>query len=243
MRCYSVGLAFASAARSTLSPGLLLALDIEERKRPHRLALAARMQACGTLRGSRHPRRCGAPRSACRADGRRARPRTRTPPRPPRARVGEIGRAEVGRGDAAPACRSRARGRPRSPRRSAPASTSRATATPRKPPRNAARALPSSVAGIGVREHEGAGHRPFARLGRALEHERVRRIEPDGAQQLHWLVGPPVAGSSHDGCASAGSERAPLGARALAGAPHQQIAVVVDVAAHAASPGVRAARR
>ena len=43
------------------------------------------------------------------------------------------------------------------------------------------RASPASV----VPEHERARHRPFAGLGRALEHERVRGIEPDGAQQLH----------------------------------------------------------
>src|SRR5262249_48878886 len=55
---------------------------------------------------------------------------------------------------------------------------------------------------IGVREHEGPRHRPLARIGDALEYERVRRVEPDGAQKLH-LRGPPVAGSSHDGSASA----------------------------------------
>ena len=41
----------------------------------------------------------------------------------------------------------------------------------------------------------------------ASEADRVGRIEPDGAQKLHRR-GPPVAGSSHDGCASArASER------------------------------------
>src|SRR6185503_35108 len=52
------------------------------------------------------------------------------------------------------------------------------------------------------REGEGARHRPFARLRRALEHEGVRRVEPDGAQELHER-GPPVVGSSQDGVASA----------------------------------------
>src|SRR6185312_2431386 len=34
-------------------------------------------------------------------------------------------------------------------------------------------------------KHEGTRDRPLSRLGGALEDKRVRRIEPDGAQQLH----------------------------------------------------------
>src|SRR5690242_12738714 len=65
--------------------------------------------------------------------------------------------------------------------------------------------------GIRAREHEAARHGPFTRLGGTLEHERVRRIEPDRPQELHVSLimrrqrrGPPEAGSSHDGLASAG---------------------------------------
>ena len=82
------------------------------------------MQACGTPRGSRRPRTCGAPRSACRPDGRRARPRTPPRPRPRRGRRQDRARRSRPAG-AAPACRPARRGRLRSPRRSAPASTSR----------------------------------------------------------------------------------------------------------------------
>ena len=56
--------------------------------------------------------------------------------------------------------------------------------------------------GIGMREHEGPRDRPLAGIGGALEHESVRGIKPNGAQKLHRR-GPPVAGSSHDGSASA----------------------------------------
>ncbi len=35
---------------------------------------------------------------------------------------------------------------------------------------------------IAVPEHEGAGYRPLARLGRVFENESVRGVEPDGAQ-------------------------------------------------------------
>ena len=55
---------------------------------------------------------------------------------------------------------------------------------------------------IEVRERERPRDGPFAGLGGLLEHEGIGRIEPDGAQQLH-VRGPPVAGSSHDGTASA----------------------------------------
>ena len=58
-----------------------------------RAAASARPSAaaCGTPRGSRRPRASDASRSACRADGRRATPRTRTPPPPPRRASSMLG--------------------------------------------------------------------------------------------------------------------------------------------------------
>ena len=56
---------------------------------------------------------------------------------------------------------------------------------------------------VAVPEGKGARHRPLARLGRLLEHESVRGIEADGAQQFH-VRGPFVAGSNQDGAASFG---------------------------------------
>src|SRR5262249_57501151 len=50
-------------------------------------------------------------------------------------------------------------------------------------------------------EHEAARHRPFTRARRRLEHERVRRIEANGAQELHNR-GPRVSGSNHATSAS-----------------------------------------
>ena len=57
---------------------------------------------------------------------------------------------------------------------------------------------------VAMRKGEGARHGPFTGLRRLIENERIRRIEPDGAQQLHRR-GPPVVGSSQDGMSSAGS--------------------------------------
>ena len=82
-----------------------------------------------------------------------------------------------------------------------------------------------------VPEHESARHRPFAGLGGALEHERVGRIEPDGAQQFH-VFGPRVFGSSHDGAASSGMSFL----RSTSTLPMRRtskIAVLVDIAAQA----------
>ena len=80
-------------------------------------------------------------------------------------------------------------------RRSAPVWTSRATA--RRGSRSGTRRAPAfHRGGIAVPKHERARHRPFAGFRGALEYERVRRIEADGAQQLPR--GPPVSGSSHD---------------------------------------------
>ena len=97
---------------------------------------------------------------------------------------------------------------------------------PRKPERKAARALPLQARHVHRREREGARHRPFAGLRRALEHERVGRVEPDGAQQLHER-GPPVAGSSQEGVASASASDVAIRLR-LAAPSHQQVAVGVE---------------
>ena len=101
----------------------------------------------------------------------------------------EIGRAEV-RDELLRQRSTAPRDPPRSPRRSAPASTSRATR--RRESRRGRPRAPClrASAGSAFAEHERARHRPFAGLGRALEHEGVGRIEPDGAQQLHER-GPP----------------------------------------------------
>src|SRR4029077_20828006 len=52
-----------------------------------------------------------------------------------------------------------------------------------------------------VPENKRAGHCPLAGLTRAREHERIGRIEPDGADQFH-ARGPRVVGSSHEGAPS-----------------------------------------
>ena len=160
-----------------------------------------------------------------RPDGRRARPRTRPRPRPRRARRRDRAR----RSRASSCCASSvdqrgavgfARLDDLHQRRPAQAfRAEKAAAEGRK------RALPDEFCGVcGVfGEHERAGHRPFARLGGALEHEGVGRIEPDGAQKLHDF-GPPVAGSNHDGDGQRGEQAQPLDP-GLPGPPHQEIAV------------------
>jgi hypothetical protein len=71
--------------------------------------------------------------------------------------------------------------------------------------------LASQTGRIPVVEPERARHGPVARFRCHVEHEGVRWIERDGAQELHRR-GPPVAGSSHDGTASAGTNsRRPSG--------------------------------
>ena len=189
-------------ARSTVSPGSLLALDLAGTRSAHRLALAARTQRAERFADLAVLSKCGAPRPACRADDRRATPRKRTPPRP---RPSRPRRCSARRNRATRCCASVSIAAMRSSSLASTICTSvdqPSDCTPRKPERNAARSLPSIAAGSAIPEHEGAGHRPFARLGRALEHEGVGRIEPDGAQQLH-LRGPPVSGSSHDDVATA----------------------------------------
>ena len=138
----------------------------------------------GTARGSRRPRRCAAARAACPARGRRAMPRRRSPPRRPRAPP--RGR----RAEALDELRARAarRRRPRSASGSPRATTTSVEkpkpSTPRKPARNAAAPCRRARADVGAEEQEGAGHRPFAGLGRAREDEGVGRIEADRARQL-----------------------------------------------------------
>ena len=232
--CGTISSAFPSSPSPRdrpLRPALVLALDVEERERAQRLRPVLRAQRAERLADFAALVRAMHARSACRADDRRARRRTRTPPRPPRPRPRCWARRTVRRA-ASPACR------PRRRRSSSLASTictkvdQPSEATPRKPERNAARALPSSLSGSPSAEHEGAGHRPFAGLGRALEHEGVGWIEPDGAQQFHAAVGPPRLGIEPARLRQRRQQRAALDL-GLAHAPHQQIAVVVDVAAHA----------
>ena len=74
--------------------------------------------------------------------------------------------------------------RPRRSPRSAPASTSRATT--RRESRRETRCVPCPATPPDRHSQKTnvAGHRPFAGLRRALEHERVGRIEPDGASSF-----------------------------------------------------------
>ena len=209
---------------------LLLAFDFEERERAHRLLVAARMQRAerlahlAVLERAMH-RDQGIGRVIAERFGERdfllggAARRRRYPARRNARRA------------AAPAVR------PAAARSASLASTictsvdQPSDSTPRNAAAKRRARLAFELRRILVPEHERARHRPFAGLGRALEHERVGRIEPDGADQLHDR-GPRVFGSSHDGAASSGSELPALDLD-LAHAPHQQIAVLVDVAAQA----------
>src|SRR6185437_5216764 len=65
--------------------------------------------------------------------------------------------------------------------------------------------LAFELARIAAPEDEGARHGPFAGLGGRFENERVRRVEPDSAQELH-VRGPLLFGSNHDGSFSRGSK-------------------------------------
>ena len=219
---------------------LLLALDFEERERAHRLRVAARMQRAERLahlavleRAVHGDQRIGRMIAERRRERdflfRRGARRRRCRARRNARRV------------AAPARR------PAAARSASLASTictsvdQPSDSTPRNPPRNAARALPSSASASRVPEHEGAGHRPFAGLGGALEHERVGRIEPDGARSASRCAAPGLRDRART--APPAPERAPpRSTSALADAPHQQVAVVVDVAAHAALGAAAAAR-
>ena len=204
---------------------LLLALDLEERECAHRLALAARAQRAERLADlavldravdrDQHVERMIAER---RREGELLLRR--------RHRVGD---ARARRTPRPGACASVSIAARRSSSLASTICTSvdqPSDCTPRKPERNAARSLPSMRRRIAVPEHERARHRPFAGLGGALEHERVRRIEPDGAQQLH-LRGPPGLGIEPRHPRQRVDERMPhrLG---RSHAPHQEVAVLVD---------------
>ena len=164
--------------RSTVSPGsLVLALDLEEGERARRLLSLARTQACGRSRAPRRPSnvRCTATSVSCgwlhsdsaKATSSSAAARRRS-------------------------CRARRNARPAAAPADRPASARSVVARlddlhQRRPAerRDAEKAAAERRARlaferrrIAVPEHEGAGHRPFARLGRLLEDERVRRIEP-----------------------------------------------------------------
>ena len=105
--------------------------------------------------------------------------------------------------------------------------------TPRKPAAESrARPCPADAAGSTSAEDEGARHRPFAGLGGALEYECVRGIEPDGAQAASRARPSASADRARTASRSAGNELC-RSASALPMPPHQQIAVLVDVAAHA----------
>ena len=58
---------------------------------------------------------------------------------------------------------------------------------PRKPERSATRCFWAERGRIPVPEHERAGDRPFAGFRRALEHEGVGRVEPDGSRQFQHV--------------------------------------------------------
>ena len=224
----ALALAFASATRSTSSAGS--SSPSTSRNENARIGLRS-PRGCSVRNASRTS---PSSKRAMHRDQRvgrmiaERRRRTRLPPRPRRAPPRCRARRTARRA-AAPAARPARRGPPRSPRRSAPASTSRATRCRGTPPRNAERALPSSFADVRVPEHERARHRPFAGLGGALEHERVGRIEPDGAQQLH--VRGPRGLRIEPGRRGEQRHELPALDLDLAHAPHQQIAVLVDVAA------------
>ena len=86
-----------------------------------------------------------------------------------------------------------------------------------------------AIAGSLFQNTKAPGHRPFARLGRLLEHERIGRIEPYGAQELH-ARGPSSAGSNQAGCGEPRQRTSCASTSRLAHAADQQIAILVDVA-------------
>ena len=211
---------------------VLLAFDLEEREGAQRLRSVLAGAACGTPRGSRRPRACDAPRSACRADDRRARRRRRTPPPRPRPRSSMLGRAEV----LDQLLRQRVdRGAARSSSLASTICTSvdqPSDATPRKPARNAARALPSSWRDRRPRTRRRPTP-PIRRARRRCSNTNVsdgssRMVRSSFTRAALRVCGIEPATAS----ASAGTS-VPALDLGLAHAPHQQIAVVVDVAAHA----------
>ena len=93
--------------------------------------------------------------------------------------------------------------------------------------------LALQIVGLDIGKDKGARHRPFAGLGGVLEYKCIRRIEPDGAQEFH-VRGPLRLGIEPGRLGERGQQRMALGI-GLAHAPHQEIAVLVDVAADAFS--------
>ena len=124
-----------------------------------------------------------------------------------------------------------ARGPPRSPRRSAPAWTSRATRCRGTPPRKAERALPSRL-GTSAFQNTNAPDTAHSPGSAARSKTKVS----DGSRRMVRISftsrGPRVAGSSQDGAPSA-RQQLLRSTSTLPHAAHQQIAVLVDVAAHA----------
>jgi hypothetical protein len=50
---------------------------------------------------------------------------------------------------------------------------------------------------VAMSKSEGARHGPFTGLRRSLENERIRRVEPDGTQQLHRFSSPAIGSGKH----------------------------------------------
>ena len=213
-------------------PRLLLALHFEERERAQRLRPALRAQRAERFADFAVLEASDAPRPACRADDRTARPRTRIPPRPRRPRprcsgapkcVDELLRQRVDRGEAVVLARLDDLHQRRPAERG----------TPRKPARNAARALPSSVAGSSS-ENTNAPDTAHSPGSAARSNTNVS----DGSSRMvrsSFIVSATWAPASRDRATTARrarQQRPPLDV-GLAHAPHQQVAVVVDVAAHA----------
>ena len=181
---------FASAARSTCSAGSSSPSTSRKAEGAHRLGPAAGRNVRNVSRiVAVLEWRCTAISVSVRMIAERG-SRTRTPPRPPRGP-----RAMSGAPNCATSCFGQRldrggaivvarfddlhQGRP----------AERSDAEKSAAERRARLALRASRIGVG--EHERARHRPLARLRRALEHEGVGRIEPDGAQELHRPFGPP----------------------------------------------------
>ena len=205
---------------------LLLAFDLEERERAHRLALAARTQRAEGLADlavldravhrDQHVERMVAER---RREGELLLRRGH--------RVARRWARRTRRPDAAPAYRSRRGGRRRWPRRSAPASTSRATARRGSRERNAARSLPSMAAGSASQNMNApdTAHSPGSA---ARSNTKVSDGSSRMVRRSFMCAALRLSGSSHDTARQRADERTPhrLG---RAHAPHQQIAVLVDV--------------
>ena len=95
--------------------------------------------------------------------------------------------------------------------------------------------------GIDIPEDEGARDRPFARLRRTLEDERVGRIEPQCARKFSHRTtcsfGASFSASYHAAAASAGKQRRARRGAAIERRMHEQVAIAVDPATLAGLAG------